>query len=172
MSEDKLEIRFKYSEDEYCRALRLYHLHTKMNKFDIIFFIIAIILIVFSRRYLTESWLGTVLLIVLVIWVIVVILSLFIIPRIHYRQNPKLRDECFLTFSENGIKFKTSYIDSNIEWSLYNKIWESKEFYYLFHGKAMFSIIPKRAFVNEQDENRFKAFLNRKISEEIKKNIE
>ncbi len=49
--------------------------------------------------------------------------------RIAYRRNPKFKDESRISFSENGIEFKTTDIDSKLNSTLYNRLFENKDFF-------------------------------------------
>ncbi|MGI8788109.1 MAG: YcxB family protein [Pyrinomonadaceae bacterium] len=87
----------------------------------------------------------------------------FVAPHLRFRREPKLHDEYFLKFSEDGIVFKTADIDSNLQWSLYDKVWETEKFYFLFYGRNTFTLIPKRAFESREQKAVFKSMLRRKI---------
>jgi hypothetical protein len=78
-------------------------------------------------------------------------------------QEPKFKDEYRLDFSEEGASFQTEHLNSKLDWSYYNKFLETDKFYLLFYGKAMFSIIPKRAFTSDEQQNQFRCILNKKI---------
>jgi len=46
--------------------------------------------------------------------------ALFLVPALAERSNPKIRDPYDLHFSEEGIHFRTTNIDSKLAWSLYS----------------------------------------------------
>jgi hypothetical protein len=91
--------------------------------------------------------------------------AIFINPKRIFRSEPKFRDEYFLSFSNDGIAFKTEHINSNLQWNHYIKFSENREFYYLIYGAFMFTIIPKRAFEDKGNEEQFKKLLIEKIRE-------
>jgi hypothetical protein len=87
----------------------------------------------------------------------------FVTPRRQYQLNPKFREPYKLDFSEGGIRFRSKGAYSRIEWGFYSKAWENEEFYLLFYGKDMFSVIPKRAFRDRLQEETFRAMLTGKL---------
>lgn len=68
--------------------------------------------------------------------------GVLVLPRLVERSHAKLREPCTLSFSGEGIHFRTPTIDSRIDWSLYRAWAEDDEFLYLFHGKRDVSIVP------------------------------
>jgi hypothetical protein len=80
-----------------------------------------------------------------------------LIPRIAFRREPKFRDDYTLTFSPQGIHFQTAHIDSDLQWSLYNRALVDAHSFILYHGSQQFTVIPKRVF---QDTAQREAFEN------------
>jgi hypothetical protein len=87
------------------------------------------------------------------------------LPRRYFRGDPKFRDEYDLTFSDQGIKFRTTNIDAFVDWGLYTGVIQNKNFYLLVYGKdiASISIIPRRAFQDPRHEMAFREMLGRHI---------
>ncbi len=69
--------------------------------------------------------------------------------RFWYKRNPKFRDTYNLTFSENGIEFKTASIVSKLEWSLYRKYLENELLFILIYGSRAYTVIPKSALPDD-----------------------
>jgi len=82
---------------------------------------------------------------------------------IYFKTNPKFKDTFNLTFHEDGIKFKTNMIDSNLDWALYSKLLEDKNIIVLKYSTNDYTVIPKRAFANENDLIAFLELSKRKI---------
>jgi hypothetical protein len=91
----------------------------------------------------------------------------FVTPRLHYKRNPKFREQYNLQFSDDGIWFRSKGLESRLDWGFYSKVWETPRFYFLIYGKDMFTLIPKRAFSSEEQEAAFRSMLKRKISPNI-----
>ena len=88
-------------------------------------------------------------------------------PVQYFRGDGKFRDKFEVTFSDEGIAVKTNQIDSKLAWSLYTKVVEGADQYLLIYGKElrMITIIPKKAFANQIQEDAFRNLVKRHISE-------
>ncbi len=88
--------------------------------------------------------------------------SLFLLPGMIYRSQPKLKDEYSLTFADDSIWFKTNSIDSTLQWSLYQSWLSDEDFYIMYHSKRDLSVIPRRTLSDDDDE-RLRRMLTEKI---------
>ncbi|MDT4899053.1 MAG: hypothetical protein QOH25_4130 [Acidobacteriota bacterium] len=162
--EKTISLRFKYTEEEYIAATRLYVTRSTdyLIRFVIssLFMAAGIFLVLLAEM---DSVITFILIFITVIWVLMGFLSLFVMPRQRFRSDPKFRDEYLLQFSEDGIQFKTVQIDALIQWSLYTKVLEDDRFYLMVYGKDMISVIPKRAFTSAAQAAAFDALLTTKL---------
>ncbi|HKR01760.1 MAG TPA: YcxB family protein [Pyrinomonadaceae bacterium] len=162
--EKTISLRFKYTEEEYLAATRLY----LMRSADIIIRLAICSLYAIGCIFLF-TWLGfasqviPLFIVVALFPFIMGFLLLFVIPRQRFRSDPKFRDEYLMQFSDDGIHFKTAQVDSLLQWSLYNKVLENDRFYLLVYGKNMISVIPKRAFASPIQEAAFGEMLKRNL---------
>jgi hypothetical protein len=164
--EKTISLRFKYTEEEYVAATRLY-----MRRSTDFFMRLGICFIYAIACAALFIWLDIalstelVLLLALVACLpfIIGFLHFFVLPRRRFSSDPKFQDEYQLHFSDDGIQFKTAQIDALLQWSLYNKVLEDERFYLLVYGKHMISVIPKRAFVDEYQEAAFSEMLGRNL---------
>jgi hypothetical protein len=148
-----ITVRYFNNEKEYGQAMRLYYKRRWKTIVDVAICSILIIagLILWAIYGYSFSWstmIGTGALILFLIFLIN-----FVVPIIRYRQEPKFKDEYFLTFTSEGIEFKTDNIDSSVAWSYYNKVIEGETMYLLIYGNSLFSLVPKRVFDNGQEES-------------------
>jgi hypothetical protein len=92
------------------------------------------------------------------------LLSAFtIVPVLAFRREPKFQDEYSLTFSPNGIHFRTSKIDSEIQWALYSWALIDAKSYVLYWGRESFTIVPKRVVDGSGQRGAFEMLLAEKI---------
>lgn len=161
---ETISLRFRYTEEEYIAATRLYLMRSTDLLLRVVFSSIFLAAGIF---FLLLATLGSGILFLLTLAGLISFLlwSLFfyIAPRQRFRSDPKFRDEYFLQFSDDGIQFKTAQIDALIQWSLYTKVLENERFYLLVYGKNMISVIPRRAFASAQQEAAFGELLKRKL---------
>jgi hypothetical protein len=90
--------------------------------------------------------------------------AFLIIPPLMYHRNAKLKSHYYLGFSENIIDFKTDKIDSQLQWSLYEKALANKNTYLLYYGNDTFTIIPKRVFPSAEILQEFESLMRSKIT--------
>lgn len=159
-----ISLRFKYTEEEYVAAMRLYLGHSRE-----LIIRMAVLSLYSIGAIALFMWIDFGIgLIPLFIFAacfppLIMFLLYYVIPRKQFRSDPKFADEYFLQYSDDGIHFKTAQIDSLVQWSLYNKVLENERFYILVYGKNMISVTPKRAFTDKHQEAAFSEMLKRHI---------
>ena len=169
---DTVHLSFRYTEKEYLDAIRFYFWHSKE-----LFARLIVSCVLFSiGLLLIYAWLEF----LIPVWATVILMFIagvgffhgYVIdlPRGYFRGDPKFREEYNLTFSDDGIEFKTQNINSSIGWSLYTRVIENDSFYILVYGKNIhsLSIIPKRVFRDSQQERTFREMLCRNIDSRLK----
>ena len=82
---------------------------------------------------------------------------------VFFKRNPKFREEYILAFGSEGLHFKTTSIDSTLVWSYYDRVIEDAELFLLMYGKCMYTVIPKKAFKDEDEINRFRCLIQENI---------
>jgi hypothetical protein len=160
---DMVQLHFKYTEEEWAAASRLYIMRQPklLLRFVTAFIMLAISFAFFAA--ISEVVLSLFMLSVGLILFTFVVSLFFILPRQRFRSDPRHRDEFFLEFTEDGIRFQTERIDSRLDWSLYSGVLENDRFYVLIYGKGMMSVVPKRAFTTHDQEMTFRNLLRRKF---------
>ncbi|MFT6320410.1 MAG: hypothetical protein ACJAT4_001335 [Granulosicoccus sp.] len=104
------------------------------------------------------------------------ILPIFIIGGIWYaimkfgnKQMTSGKNKDLLTghrvveFFDDKIKYKTKIIDTNYQWEAVTSFKESDLCFYLYTGSAQALIIPKSAFINEQQQKEFEDLIKSKV---------
>lgn len=100
-----------------------------------------------------------------VTFAILLIAAFTIIPTLAFRREPKFRDDYSLTFSPEGIHFRTAHIDSQLQWTLYSRALIDAHSYILYYGPRQFTVIPKRVFQNIAQQQIFEQLLTQHVSE-------
>jgi hypothetical protein len=83
--------------------------------------------------------------------------------KIEFQRNPKFRAEYHLTFSGENIHFKTVSFDSTVKWTHYQRAIESPSLFLLMYGKGLYTLIPKRCFVSNDEIDAFRALVREAI---------
>jgi hypothetical protein len=169
---ETVTLTFRHTEEEYLAAARLYFWHSEalLMRLAISCVLISICLLLLTMllNFALPLWF-------LVILIFLVGMALYHgylidLPRRVFRGDPKFREEYNLICSDAGVTLKTQNINSSISWDFYSDVLENDKFYLLIYGKNLpsFSIFPKRAFRNNQDEMTFRQLLRRHIDPKLK----
>ena len=161
--EKPITLKFKYTEKEYVEAVKWYYSKLSNVKLDVI---ISIVLIVLSGSlWVTggkETYFAGIFLLGCIM-LLIIIFALYINPKRNFKQELKFHDEYNLSITDEGISFQTVNISSMIAWNHYSKVKENNNFFYLIYGKYMFTIIPKRTFINKNEEELFRKLVEEKL---------
>jgi len=161
--EGPLELSFTYTEDEYVSAARFFFTRGVELKFRLYlslgFFACALLIgwLAFDV-YVTAMVLIPGLLVLARYWYVYSAQ-----PRSYFRSNPKFRDPYELTFSDEGVLFRSKGVESRLAWDFYTSVLETPEHFFLVYGKDMFSLLPKRVFRDRRQESALRELLRRKF---------
>jgi hypothetical protein len=169
MSQPEVKLEYEYTEAEYLAANRLFFLSSpnllgRLIAFGLLLGAGAVLI-----SFLLTDWL---ILFPAVLFVFLFEAALFYnvlvtTPRKYFRGDAKFRDRYELTFSDEGVKLKTSQVDSKMAWSLYTRVVEGSDMYLLFYGKdtRMMTTVPKRVFSSTDQEQLFRELITRHITD-------
>jgi hypothetical protein len=165
-----IHISFRYSELDYARALRAHYASRLRLKLDVAVAVATALLGVYLWQSLdSRSW-GIGLVCLSAVLVLMLVAAFGVIPKLVFRREPKLRDEYSLTFSPEGIHFRTAHINSELQWAMYSHGLVSPHSFILYYGTHSFSVIPKRVFENTEQLAAFEQLVLEKIPHISKKN--
>jgi YcxB-like protein len=158
---ESLTLRFSYQPGEYVRALRRVQISKLRALRDAV--IAASVVGLAAFLWISEgySWVVGMMLVSILFFGLLLGFGVFVLPALVSRSQPKLREPYILRFSDEGVHFRTTGIDSNLSWSLYSSWREDSDFVYLFYGPRHVTILPRRAFSNTDDEALFLRLINR-----------
>src|SRR5262245_26504169 len=120
MSEQRIRIECQLSEAEYLVAARLLFFQSReVTVRMVVFCVLALLGTLLMNMIVADMgmlWplIGAVILFEGFLFYNVLVLM----PRRHYRGDPKFREKYDLTFSDEGVMVKTFQIDSKLAWSL------------------------------------------------------
>src|SRR6185369_5523609 len=97
--------------------------------------------------------------VVAVAFALMLIAAFVVIPPLVFRRERKFRDDYALTFSPEGIHFRTAHIDSQLQWSMYQRAQIDAHSYLLYYSTRQFTVIPTRVFESEQQRRTFEQLL-------------
>jgi hypothetical protein len=163
-----VSLTFRYLESDYVRALRT-HYRTRLRlRLDVAVVVLTAGVGVYFWRSSDLRWLGVIGVVVSVLFALMLIAAFTVIPHLVFRREAKFRDEYTLTFSPEGIHFRTASIDSQLQWSLYPRALVDAHSYLLYYGSTQFTVIPVRVFQNAEQQEDFERLLAQRISQIIR----
>ncbi len=145
---DSVTIKFRYTVEEFSKAMRLHHAARTNLLLDLGACVLLIAFgcwMVWDNKY---AWAGYASLVISVLWGAMVFYVFWVAPRLAFRSSRKFAEEYELTFSQQGIHFRTPSVDSHLKWSHYSRALVNGDFVLLYYGEQFFTTIPKRVFSN------------------------
>lgn len=160
----EIVLRYKLTEDEVVAAMRARL--ARSWSIRVLFIATAI----FAIGSITLNWLkGDTSAALITFLPIVVIVGLFLFfyyspfTRTRMRNEPRFFIEQTWRFSESGTVHQTENGETRNAWSAYVQAGETARFFFLFFNQNLVAPIPKRAFANVDELNRFRNLLQQKI---------
>jgi hypothetical protein len=143
-------------------------LHLRL-RLDIVVTIILAGIGIYLLRTSGSHWLGMACVIIAAVFALMLVAAFTIIPTLAFRREPKFRDDYSLTFSPEGIHFRTAHIDSQLQWSIYSRALIDTHSYVLYYGTRQFTIIPKRVFQSAEQQQGFEQLLAQHVSQIVRR---
>jgi hypothetical protein len=164
-----VNLSFRYLEIDYVRALRAHYASRLRLRIDIVVVITLAGIGACLWRSPGPHWLALGCVVVAALFALMLVAAFTVIPRFAFRREPKFRDNYSLTFSPEGIHFRTAHVDSQLRWSLYSRALVDAHSYVLYHAARRFTVIPKRIFRSAEEQQVFEQLLNAHISQIVRR---
>lgn len=160
---EAISLSFRYSESDYVRALRAHYSSRLRVRFDIVAAIVVAVLGAYFWHSSDYHWLAVISVAAPVVLVLMLFAAFVVIPPLAFRSQAKFRDDYSLTFSQEGIHFRTAHIDSQLAWNLYSRALIDGHSYVLYYGSRRFTVIPKRVFQGAEQQKIFEQLLTQRV---------
>jgi YcxB-like protein len=160
-----VNLAFRYTEADYTRALRAHYASHLRLRLDVVVSVILASIGVYLCYSKGLRWLGIACLVIAVGFALMLTAAFTIIPKIVFHREPKLRDDYSLTFSSEGIHFRTANVDSQLQWKIYTRALIDAHSYLLYYGSRQFTVIPKRVIQGVEQRQAFEQLLNQHLSQ-------
>lgn len=162
-----MQINFQYQKPAVINALRFHFL----NRGEIrVFSYVLIILFVFA---VGGYWIDIVSFqaVVAIVLMIVLLLLVFwyLLPASIYRKAATFRESIRLQYNEEGMVIGTHVGERHINWTNFNNVVETQDFFYLYRDKKSFFLIPTNAFQDDADKLTFSHMLQQKFDHYVLK---
>jgi hypothetical protein len=164
-----VSLSFRYLERDYVRALRAHYASRLRLPLDIAAAMVLAGIGVYLWRSANMHWLGLGCIVLAGSFAAMLIAAFTVIPTLVFRREPKFRDDYTLTFSPDGIHFRTAHIDSRLQWSMYSRALVDDHSYVLYYGTRQFTVIPKRVFQTPEEQQTFERLLTEHVAQIVRR---
>jgi YcxB-like protein len=164
-----INLSFRYAERDYVRALRSHYASHLRLRLDIAVIVILAGVGGYFWRSSSGHWLSLACVVIAIGFGLMLVAAFTVIPILTFRRDPKFRDDYSLTFSPEGIHFRTAHIDSQLQWSIYSRALIDAHSYILYYNSRQFTVLPKRVFQNVEQQQAFEQLLTHHVSPIIRR---
>lgn len=158
-----LHLSFRYSEQDYVRAMHAHYASRLRLKLDAAVAVATALLGIYLWQSLNSRYWGIGLVCLSAVLGLMLVAAFGVIPKLVFHREPKFRDEYSLTFSPEGIHFRTAHIDSQLQWSMYSHAVVDAHSFVLYYGVHSFTVIPKRVLETAEQLAAFDRLIKEKI---------
>jgi hypothetical protein len=164
-----IDLSFRYSEGDFVRAMRAHYASRLRLRFDIVVTVAMMVLGVYFWRSPASHRYGIALVSIAAAFALMLVAAFAVIPSMVFRREPKFRDDYSLTFSPEGVHFRTAHITSQLQWSMYTQALIDAHSFVLYWGSRSFTVIPKRVFQTTEQQDAFEKLLTQKVPQIVRK---
>jgi hypothetical protein len=169
MQATAVHLNFRYSEQDYVRAMRTHYRSKLRLPLDIGVIVITTAIGGYLWRSGDSSWFTFTLLLLASLFALMLVTAFLVIPSFVFRREAKFRDDYDLSFSPESIHFRTVHIDSQLEWNLYSQALIDSHSYILYYGAGSITVIPKSALKSAHQRESFEQLLSQHIPKIVRK---
>ena len=149
---EAIETTFTIGQNEYVRAMRRHSKTCIQVGRDVFAGILVVIAGIWLFSFTDERTWALCLLVPGVILLSMITYIKLVVPiNIYKAAKRKLSSEYWMQFREDGLRFRYSDIDSSLKWTVFSTWLRDHEFYILYHDGMGCSVIPRRAFLANDD---------------------
>lgn len=146
-----VSIFFEYEENEYINADRRYlSISGRLTKIKMASALALIALSIISARVEGYEIPAYICLALTVWWCIKMAFRYFVKPQSDFKSKSKNAKTFSFTFTKDKIAFSTQRASAEFQWRMFKKLFETNDMIYLAHANKSVTIIPKRAFTDEE----------------------
>ena len=157
-----IQLRYEITPAEHLEMVKITRIIFASRLIRICLSIVGLSFAILSYRYLDHSW--SVSLITVFVWMIILQSLLpYIIHRRVYYQNPRIFGMRTVTFDDEGIKSDSDIAHLEIRWNSLERFKETKHLFLTYQSRDVVGIVPKRAFLTQDDIAQFRNLLASKI---------
>jgi YcxB-like protein len=138
---------FTYDKPKVVQALR-YHFITR-SEIKLMMILVNVFAVVSAALFFFKKVSPPAFLISSFLWMVLMLVFWFIMPRFVYRRTLTFKDSFKATFDGNGYTMENDRGSRTWPWSELSNWMESPHFFHLYFNPRSFLIVPKDAFAGD-----------------------
>lgn len=156
-----MQVSFHYNKPEVINALRFHFLNKgETRAFQVVMGLL--VLFAFAGTMMNMVTKPT-LIAILIVLLIIITAFWYILPFSIYNKAATFKDSIRLQCNEEGMTIGTRIGQRQVLWQNFNKVVETRDFFYLYRDKKSFFLIPTAAFPDETAKKDFSDLLKSKF---------
>ena len=140
---------FQYDKQKTIQALR-YHFITR-KEIKIMMILVNVFAIFSAALFFFKKISPVAFLLSSFLWVMMMILFWFLLPRIIYKKSPSFKQTFRVSFTEIALTLENGTATRSFNWKGFSTWIESPHFFHLYFTGKSFFLIPKDALAEESD---------------------
>lgn len=140
---------FTYNKPKVIQALR-YHFISR-PEIKLMMVIINVFAILSAALFFFKKIHAEAFLISSLLWFFLMIIFWFILPTMIYKRAQTFKDSFKATFNDQYFSIENKTGSRSWEWREFSSYLESPHFFHLYFNARSFFIIPKDAFLNDEE---------------------
>lgn len=162
---ESIDITSRYEEKDIVSASRAFYAQAYQTRFHLILSALGAASGLFLVLVSDVFFLGYTFLLLCGGYFYINYLTYFSAARNQFQRNQKAyRRQITMRFFEDKVISFSEVGKSENSWEFYEKVWETRDAYFLFYGETLFTTIPKRVFSSFADEIEFRNLIARQIN--------
>jgi hypothetical protein len=155
-----MTVDFQYDRDKVLHALRFHFINKKDIRIMLI--LVNLVALVSAGLYFAKKIEPTVFLVTSLMWIILMIMFWFLMPRMIYKRTRTFQERFSASINEAELKLQHPNGGRTWQYADFINWFESPHFIHLYVGPNSFFIIPKEPFSADQM-HEVRRILNEKI---------
>lgn len=140
---------FQYDKQKTIQALR-YHFITR-KEIKIMMILVNVFAIFSAALFFFRKISPVAFLLSSFLWVMMMILFWFLLPRIIYKKSPSFKETFKVSFTQVALTLETGNVSKSFNWKEFSTWIESPHFIHLYFTSKSFFLIPKDELAEESD---------------------
>ena len=140
---------FVFNKPKVIQALRYHFISRKEIK--IMMILVNVFALVSASLYFFKKITPMAFMLSSLLWFLMMLVFWFLLPRMIYNKSASFKDTFSITINEDYFMLSHEKASKQFAWRDFSSWMESPHFFHLYINERSFFLIPKDAFINDQE---------------------